>query len=244
MTRQVEGKIAVITGAASGIGAAVSRLFHENGALLVLADVAPAVFQLAEELGDRAVAVQGDVSKSVDAVRMIDQAVSSFGGIDILCNVAGVPGNPGTLVECSDENFEYLLGVNLRGPFLTMKAAIPLMIARGGGSIVNIGSTAALKSYPQLVAYGAAKAGLVMMSRGAAVEYAKQGVRINVICPGPIETPAFFAAPGAAQRVAERVPMGRAGKPSEIAYPVLFLASSASSFMTGAIIPVEGGQIA
>lgn len=248
MAGQLEGKIAVITGAASGIGAAVSRLFHENGALLIVADVTETVFDLAAEFGQRALAVKGDVSKSADVARMVELAVSSYGGVDILCNIAGISGERGTLAECSEANFENLIGVNLRGPFLTMKAAIPHMIARGGGSIVNVASTAALKGYPSAVAYGASKAGLVSLTKGAAVEYAKQGIRVNAICPGPIETPMYFAAvdkvAGAAEKIAAGVPMGRAGKPSEIAYPVLFLASSASSFVTGTVLPVEGGQVA
>lgn len=248
MSKALQGKVAIITGAASGIGEAVSRLFHENGAKLVLADVSVNVIEIAEELGEHAVAFTGDVSNSVDTVKMIELAVSTFGALDILCNIAGIPGERGSLVECSDENFERLIGVNLRAPFLAMKSAIPYMIARGGGAIVNVASTAALKGYPSAVVYGASKAGVVSLTRGAAIEYAKHNIRINAVCPGPIETPMYQAAvegrPEAAERIVSGVPMGRLGKPMEIASVVLFFASSSSSFVTGAVLPVEGGQVA
>lgn len=248
MTRQLEGKIAVITGGASGMGAAVGRLFHAHGAKVVLSDLSDGVYEIASELGEGAIGITGDVSKTADANAMVELSVSRFGGLDILCNIAGAIGKRGPMTECSDDNFELLVAVNLRGPFLTMRAAIPHMIARGGGSIVNICSTAGLRAYPGLITYGAAKAGLVNLTIGAAVEYAKQGVRVNAICPGPIDTPMFRSevdgVPGAMDRIRQNVPMGRPGEVREIAEPVLFLASSASSFMTGAILPVEGGQTA
>ncbi|AUW60310.1 3-oxoacyl-ACP reductase [Sphingobium sp. SCG-1] len=249
MTGQVEGKIAIITGAASGMGAAVARLMYANGANLVLADLSDSVVQLAAELGDRAVGIAGDVGASADAVAMVDLAVTRFGGADILCNIAGYPGdNRGTLVDCSDENFDKLVAVNFRGPFMTMKAAIPHMIARGGGSIVNVASTAALKGYPSLVVYGGSKAGLVALSRGAATEFAAQNIRVNTICPGPHETPMLLAAieanPASRETIIANVPMRRLGKPEEIAQAIYFYASDASAFVTGTVLPVEGGQTA
>lgn len=248
MTKLLDGKIAVVTGAASGVGAEVARLFHAHGASLVLADIADGVSSIADELGDRAVATVSDIGTPSGARGMIDLAVSHYGGIDILCNIAGLSGGRGLLAESSDEDFDRMVAVNLRGPFMTMKAAIPHMIARGGGAIVNVASTAALKGYPTLSAYGASKAGLVSLTRCAAVEYAPHGIRVNAICPGPIETPMYFAAiervPGAAAKIAAAVPMGRPAKPSEIADPILFLASDMSSFITGSILPVEGGQVA
>lgn len=249
MTGKVEGKIAVITGAASGMGASVARLMHANGAYLVLADISDGVMAIADELGDRAAGIVGDVGTSADANAMVDLAVSKFGGVDILCNIAGYTGdNRGTLVDCSVENFDKMVAVNFRGPFMTMKAAIPHMIARGGGSIVNVASTAAIKGYPSLVVYGGSKAGLVAITRGAAVEFAKQNIRVNVICPGPHETPMLLAAveanPASREKIIGGVPMGRLGKPDEIAQAIYFYASDASAFITGTILPVEGGQTA
>ena len=249
MTGQIEGKIAIITGAASGIGAAVAHLFHAHGARLVMADLSKGVTDLAAELGENAVAIVGDVSESTDARAIIDLAVSKFGGVDILCNIAGYPGNSrGTLVDCSDENFDKMVAVNFRGPFMTMKAAIPYMIARGGGSIVNVASTAALKGYPTLVPYGGSKAGLVALSRGAAVEFAEHNIRVNTICPGPHETPMLLAAveanPASKEKIIAGVPLHRLGKPEEIAPAIYFYASDASPFITGTVLPVEGGQTA
>ncbi len=249
MTGRVEGKIAIITGAASGMGAAVARLMYANGASLVMADISDSVIRLAAELGDRAVGIVGNVGASADAIAMVDLAVSSFGGVDILCNIAGYTGdNRGTLVDCSDENFDTLVAVNFRGPFMTMKAAIPHMIARGGGSIVNVASTAALKGYPSLVAYGGAKAGLVSLSRGAAVEFSAHNIRVNTICPGPHETPMLLAAieanPASREKIIGSVPMRRLGKAEEIAQAIYFYASDASAFVTGTVLPVEGGQTA
>lgn len=248
MTGQLEGKIAVITGAASGMGAETARLFHHHGARVVLSDISEKVHDVAAALGDRAVAITGDVSRTADANAMIELALAEFGGIDVLCNVAGAMGTRGAMTDCTDENFELLVAINLRGPFLTMRAAIPHMIARGGGSIVNVCSTAGIKAYPGLITYGAAKAGLVNLTVGAAVEFAKHGVRVNAICPGPIDTPMFRkevdGVPGAMERITSKVPMGRPGQVREIAEPMLFLASSASSYMTGTILPVEGGQTA
>lgn len=249
MTGQVDGKIAIITGAASGMGAAVARLMYANGAYLVLADISESVVQLADELGDRAVGIAGDVGVSADVASMVDLAVSKFGGVDILCNIAGYTGdNRGTLVDSSVENFDKLVAVNFRGPFMTMKAAIPHMIARGGGSIVNVASTAALKGYPSLVVYGGSKAGLVALSRGAGVEFADQNIRVNTICPGPHETPMLLAAikenPASREKIIANVPMRRLGKPEEIAQAIYFYASDASAFITGTVLPVEGGQIA
>jgi NAD(P)-dependent dehydrogenase (short-subunit alcohol dehydrogenase family) len=248
MSGQLKGKIAVITGAASGMGAETARLFHRHGARLVLSDISEKVHDVAAELGERSVAITADVSLTADANTMIELALSEFGGIDVLCNIAGAMGTRGVMTDCTDENFELLIAINLRGPFLTMRAAIPHMIARGGGSIVNVCSTAGIKAYPGLITYGAAKAGLVNLTAGAAAEFAKHGVRVNAICPGPIDTPMFRkevdGVPGAMERITGKVPMGRPGQVREIAEPILFLASSASSYMTGAILPVEGGQTA
>jgi NAD(P)-dependent dehydrogenase (short-subunit alcohol dehydrogenase family) len=246
VNKLLEGKIAVITGGGSGMGLSAAKLFHAEGASLVLADISGNEQKVAAELGARTIGITADVSRSADAKAMIDLAVSKFGGLDILCNVAGVDGSLLPLVESTEENFEKMIAVNLRGVFLTMRNAIPHMIKRGGGSIVNIASTAAIIGTPNLAAYAASKGGVLAITKAAAVEYAKVGIRVNAICPGIINTPmmqaAAAASPGATEYFARLVPMGRIGEANEIANPMLFLASDQSSYMTGAVLPVEGGQ--
>jgi NAD(P)-dependent dehydrogenase (short-subunit alcohol dehydrogenase family) len=246
MKNLLDGKIAVITGAGSGMGLCTARLFYAEGASLVLADVSGKEQQVAAELGPKAVAITANVARAADVKAMIDLAVEKFGGLDILCNIAGISGTLVPLADSTEENFNQLIDVNLRGVFLTMKNAIPRMIERGGGTIVNIASTAAIIGTPQLAAYAASKAGVVALTRAAAVEYGKLGIRVNAICPGVIETPMMKAGvavnPGVVEYLKGLVPMGRIGQPEEIANPVLFLASEMSSYMTGAVLPVEGGQ--
>ena len=246
MKNLLDGKIAVITGAGSGMGLCTARLFYAEGASLVLADVSGKEQQVAAELGPRAVAITANVARAADVKAVIDLAVEKFGGLDILCNIAGISGTLVPLADSTEENFNQLIDVNLRGVFLTMKNAIPRMIERGGGTIVNIASTAAIIGTPQLAAYAASKAGVVALTKAAAVEYGKLGIRVNAICPGVIETPMMKAGvavnPGVVEYLKGLVPMGRIGQPEEIANPVLFLASGLSSYMTGAVLPVEGGQ--
>jgi NAD(P)-dependent dehydrogenase (short-subunit alcohol dehydrogenase family) len=244
----LEGKVAVITGVGgpTSMGATAARLFHAEGASLVLADVSGQERDAAAALADRAIACNVDVAKSDQVAHMIDLAVSTYGGLDILCNAAGVSGVLVPIADTTEENFDHMIDVNLRGVFLTMKAAIPHMIARGGGSIVNIASTAALIGTPQLGTYAASKAGVVALTKVTAVEYGRQGIRANAICPGVIETPMYDAGvvanPGIVDYLKALVPMGRSGKPEEIAEAMLFLASSRSSYITGLVLPVEGGQ--
>jgi NAD(P)-dependent dehydrogenase (short-subunit alcohol dehydrogenase family) len=242
----LDGKVAVITGAGSGMGLSAAKLFHAEGASVVLADISGKEQKVAAELGEGAVGITADVSRPADAKAMIDLAVERFGGLDILCNVAGVDGSLVTLVESTEANFDLMIDVNLRGVFLTMRNAIPHMVKRGGGTIVNIASTAAIIGAPKLAAYAASKGGVIALTKAAAVEYAKDGIRVNAICPGIINTPMMQAAvvrnPGVAEYFAGLVPMGRIGEAHEIANPMLFLASAQSSYITGVVLPVEGGQ--
>lgn len=246
MKNVLEGKVAVITGAASGMGLSAAKLFYQEGASLVLADISGKAEQVAVELGERAVGLTADVRRAADAKAMIDLAVNKFGGLDILCNVAGVSGSLVPLADTSEENFDQMIDVNLRGVFLTMRNAIPEMIKRGGGAIVNIASTAAIIGTPELATYAASKAGVVALTKVAAVEYGKFGIRVNAICPGVIKTPMYdrgvAANPGMVEYLTKLVPMGRIGEAEEIAKPMLFLASHLSSYMTGSVLPVEGGQ--
>jgi NAD(P)-dependent dehydrogenase (short-subunit alcohol dehydrogenase family) len=248
MTKSLEGKIAVITGAGSGMGLSTSKLFHAHGAKVVLTDISGNEQQVAAELGENAIALTGDISKSDHVAALVDLAVQSFGGIDVLANIAGIPGKMTPLDETTEQTFEDLIAVNLRGVFLTMKMTIPHMVARGGGSIVNVASTAALIGTPGLVAYAASKAGVAALTKGAACEYGKHKIRVNAVCPGVIKTPMYDSGiadnPGVVDYLMSMVPLARHGWPEEIANPLLFFASDASSYVTGQVMAVDGGQTA
>lgn len=249
MADRIKDKVAVVTGAGSGIGLAAARRFHAEGALLVLAGRSAAVEVAADELGARAVSIQGDVSNTADVQRIIDLAVSEYGGLDVLCNVAGAdPRSKLSFQDETDNDFDLMVDVNLRGVFNTMRIAVPLLLARGGGSIVNVASSAALIAAPYLSTYGASKAGVLGLTRTVAVEYASQGIRANTVCPGPIQTPMLERGrannPVSADYIKEKIPMGRVGTAEEVANAMLFLASDESSYVTGIALPVEGGQTA
>jgi NAD(P)-dependent dehydrogenase (short-subunit alcohol dehydrogenase family) len=244
----LENKVALITGAGSGIAAAAARLFHKEGARIVLADVSGKEADLAAELGERVVSCHADVSKSQDVQAMIDMAITHFGQLDILCNVAGITGPQGSLEDAREEDFDAVIAVNIRGLFLSMKYALPHLVRDGGGVIVNISSATALVGMPGLAVYSATKGAIIATTRVIAAEYASKGVRANVICPGGIETPIYLEHlardPEPVNKTVSLVPAGRVGKPEEIAQAMLFLASDASSYMTGAVVPVDGGQTA
>lgn len=244
----LEGKVALITGAGSGIAAAAARLFHREGARIVLADVSGKEAELVAELGERAVDCRADVSKSDDVQAMIDMAITEFGQLDILCNVAGITGPQGSLEDAHEEDFDRVIAVNIRGLLLTTKYALPHLVAGNGGAIVNISSATALVGMPGLAVYSATKGAIIATTRVIAAEYASKGVRANVICPGGIETPIYLEHlardPESVSKTVSLIPAGRVGKPEEIAQAMLFLASDASSYMTGAVVPVDGGQTA
>lgn len=248
MNGTLVGKVAVITGAGSGIAAAAARLFHKEGARIVLADVSGKEADLAAELGAGAVACRADVSKGDDVKAMIDVAIDTFGKLDILCNVAGITGPQGSLEDANEEDFDSVIAVNIRGLLLSMKFALPHLVEGGGGVIVNISSATALVGMPGLAVYSATKGAIIATTRVIAAEYARKGVRANVICPGGIETPIYLEHlardPASVNKTVDLIPAGRVGKPEEIAQAMLFLASDASSYMTGAVVPVDGGQTA
>jgi NAD(P)-dependent dehydrogenase (short-subunit alcohol dehydrogenase family) len=244
----MDGKVVVITGAGSGMARSAAHLFHAEGALLVLADISGKEAETASELGHRAVAISTDVARDAQVRAMIDCAIRTYGRLDALLNVAGASGQQVSLAETSEEQFDLMVNVNLRGVFLGMKHAIPHMLKQGGGSIVNVASTAALIAAPKLGAYAAAKAGVVALTKTAAVEYGRQGIRCNAICPGPFNTPMAAAAAledaSVGEYFANLVPMGRMGEPEEIAEALLYLASARGSYVNGVALPVEGGQTA
>ena len=248
----LDGKVAIITGAASGIGRATALLFAKEGAKVVAADWhaqdGEAVVKELRGGGGEATFVQVDVSSPDDVQRMVRTAVETYGRLDVLFNNAGIEGDQAPTADCTLENWERVIGVNLKGVFLGMKYAIPELIKGGGGSIINNASVAGLVGFLGIPAYCASKGGVIQLTKTAALEYAKQNIRVNAICPGVIATPMverFVGGEPARQQAMESLePVGRFGRPEEVAQLALFLASDASSFCTGAPFIVDGGFVA
>jgi NAD(P)-dependent dehydrogenase (short-subunit alcohol dehydrogenase family) len=251
---KLDGKVAVITGGASGIGDATVRLFVEEGCRVVIADVQDdRGARLAEELGKSASYLHADVSQEAQVSGAIAHAVSRFGRLDCLFNNAGAGGVAGPIEEIPADGFDHTMGVLLRGVFLGMKHAAPIMKRQRGGSIISTASVAGLQAGYGPHVYSAAKAAVVHLTRSVAMELGESGVRVNCICPGGIATPIFGSALGLAgpeaDRVAElmktllatRQPIQRAGLPEDIARAALWLASEDSSFVNGHALIVDGG---
>jgi NAD(P)-dependent dehydrogenase (short-subunit alcohol dehydrogenase family) len=247
---RLESKVALITGAASGIGKVAAQLFASEGARVVVCDVADeageaTVAEIAQAGGEAAY-VHADVSRGADAERMVAFTMERFGALDVLYNNAGIfhPLDD-SVVNTPEEVWNRTIDINLKGVFLGCRHGIPAMLASGGGSIVNVASFVALMgaAAPQ-IAYTASKGGVLAMTREIAVEFARQGVRANALCPGPIETPLLadlLADPERRNRRLVHIPIGRFGRAEEIARAALFLASDDSSLMTGAALVVDGG---
>jgi NAD(P)-dependent dehydrogenase (short-subunit alcohol dehydrogenase family) len=242
MSGRLEGKVALVTGAGSGIGTGIAEEFINEGAFVVAVDVSGAQDDVAKKLGDACLPVQADVSKGAEVREAIDAAVSAFGRLDILCNNAGIDGEVAHTGEYPEEEFDRVMGVNCRGVFLGMRYAIPEMLKHGGGSIVNTASMAAMVAFPGMPAYCAAKGAVVMLTKNAAAEYADRNIRVNAICPGPIRTAITDSLPKELiDGVVNATPIGRYGSTAEVAKLVRFLASDESSFMTGDAILIDGG---
>ncbi|MDA1004172.1 MAG: SDR family NAD(P)-dependent oxidoreductase [Chloroflexi bacterium] len=258
---RLDGKVAVITGGASGMGAATARLFVSEGARVVIGDIqVDRAAAVAGELGKACVAIPVDVTSSEDVQSLVRTAMSEFGRLDIVYNNAGGGPRPesraqtgmgGAIADMSEAAWDATVDLNLKSVFLGMKHALPLLIANGGGSIISTASVSAFMGMRGQGAYGAAKGGVVQLTRVCAVEYADQGIRANCICPGATLTPLLYDFPGRQQprdemeatlKVTQPIP--RAGLAEDIANAALWLASDESSFVTGQAIVVDGGWMA
>ena len=250
MAGRLEGKHAVITGAGSGMGRAMAELFAAEGARVLCADISGKQEDVARSLGNRGVACLADVSISADVQRMIAEAEEAFGRIDILVNNAGIAQMPVPMHEHSEELFDRLIAVNLKSVFLGMKYGIASMLKTGGGgSIVNTASAAGLTAWKGTTSYGAAKAGVIQLSKIAAVDYAQHNIRVNAICPGYVWTSILpgmgdTRAPPEGTPNPPGAPIERWALAEEIAAAALFLASDEASFVTGTALPVDGGYVA
>lgn len=246
----LEGKIALITGAGAGIGRAAALAFAREGATLVLADIAAAQETAAtvKAAGGTAVAVVCDVSSSADVETLIRKAVSTYGRIDCALNNAGIESRVRNTADITEEEFDRQIAVNLKGVWLCLKYELPQMVSQGGGAIVNTSSAAGTGGAPGWSAYTAAKHGVVGITKCAALEYARAGVRVNAICPGPIDSPMGkrIAAdnPGYREMLIAHSPNGRLGRPEEVAEAAVWLCSNAASLVNGAILAVDAGAAA
>jgi meso-butanediol dehydrogenase/(S,S)-butanediol dehydrogenase/diacetyl reductase len=247
---RLEGKVAIITGGGSGIGRAAAELFAQEGAKVVVAeyktDTGQETVQAIMDAGGEGLFIEVDVSDSAQVQRMVQTTLDAYGTIDILFNNAGVL-LFGTALDTQEKDWRWLMDINLTGTFLCSKAVLPVMIEGGGGSIINMtSSTGAHDAAANAVAYIASKGGVALLTRAMAIDHAEDNVRVNAIAPGPTDTPMLRdnLSPEDLEAFAATFPMKRLGQPEELANAVLFLASDEASFVTGAILAVDGGQTA
>ncbi len=249
MAGLVEGKVALVTGGGSGIGRQACLVFSREGARVVVCDVAleggeETVSQI-EQAGGQATFIKADVAQTAAVEALVAKTVETYGRLDCAYNNAGIAGQTARVADDTGQNWDRILSINLKGVWLCLKYEIAHMLKQGGGAIVNTASDAGLIGLRRAGAYVASKHGVVGLTKTAALEYAKSNIRVNAVCPGPIDTPMLR---GSSERVIDAMaaaqPNGRLGQPQEIAEAVVWLCSNAASFVTGHPMPVDGGYIA
>ncbi|MDP2605819.1 MAG: SDR family NAD(P)-dependent oxidoreductase [Deltaproteobacteria bacterium] len=243
---KLKGKVAFITGFGSGLGQAIAVLFAAEGA--AVAGTSPteskglATVAMVEKVGGKALFWPGDVADSAQMKSFIDETVRRFGGLDIVVNSAGVRTN-GSITDITEADWDRTLDVNLKGAFIVSRFAIPEMIKRGGGVILHIAARSGMLGQAGRAAYCASKGGMITLTEAMAMDHAKDKIRVNCICPGPTRTPMVdTSTPEKLARYKNRVPLGRIGEPEDVACAALYLASDEASFVTAAILPVDGGM--
>ena len=252
MLKDFEGKVALVTGGSFGIGRATAIAFAKKGAKVVIADLVDdkdsTTLHLINALGVESFFVHCDVSSGLQVSSLIDQVISRFGRLDFAFNNAGIEGVGANTHECSEENWDNTINVNLKGVWLCMKNEIPHMLNIKKGVIVNCSSVAGLGGYAGLPSYAASKHGVVGLTKSASLEYAAHGIRVNAVCPGVIHTPMVDRLTGKDKAIEKKYesmePIGRMGTPEEVAEAVVWLCSDAASFVTGIAMPVDGGYAA
>jgi NAD(P)-dependent dehydrogenase (short-subunit alcohol dehydrogenase family) len=244
----MKGKVAVVTGGGMGIGRAVALAFAHKGASVVVADInanaGKETVELIKKEGSKALFAQCDVSKGEEVKAMVDAAEREFGRLDFACNNAGIHPEkvPKPVPEADESMWDLVMQVNLKSVFLCMKYEIPVMEKQGGGAIVNVASLAGLLAEPGFPIYTASKYGVVGLTKVTAFDYVKKGIRVNAVCPVPVETPMLAAAPEEVRNMLlTMLPMGRVARPDEISGAVIWLCSDAASYITGVALPIDGG---
>jgi NAD(P)-dependent dehydrogenase (short-subunit alcohol dehydrogenase family) len=250
METTFKDKVAIVTGGSSGIGRATALAFAKKGAKVAVVDWKEndEMVDLIKELGSEAIFIKCDVSKTAEVQAMVAKTIAAFGRLDYAFNNAGIEGTQANTYDCTEENWDKTISVNLKGIWLCMKYEIPEMLKQGKGVIVNCASVAGLIGFAGLPAYVASKHGVVGLTKTTALEYAKQGLRVNAVCPGVIQTPMIDRLTGKTKESIEQFtglePMGRFGIPDEIANAVLWMCSDEASFVTGHAMTVDGGFVA
>ena len=250
MEKIFKEKVAIVTGGSFGIGRAAAIAFAKRGAKVVVADWIEdtETLNFINSIGGEAIFVKCDVSHDEDVKLMVEKAVSLYGRLDFAFNNAGIEGLSAPTHECTNENWDRTIGINLKGVWLCMKYEIEQMLKEGKGVIVNNASIAGLVGFQNIPAYVASKHGVIGLTKNAALEYSRLGIRVNVVCPGVIKTPMIDRFTGKSKEVEKQFesmePLGRMGRPEEVAETVIWLCSDASSFITGDAIPVDGGWTA
>lgn len=250
MAGQFDGKVALVTGAGSGIGRASALAFAREGAKIVVADIVveggEETVRMIKAAGGEALFAKADVSEAAEVQALVKSAVQTYGRLDYAHNNAGIMGAMAPTADCTEENWDRLMAINLKGVWLCMRYEIPQMRKQGGGAIVNTSSAAGLVAFPTLSAYVASKHGVAGLTKTAALEYARASIRVNAVCPGFIRTPMVepFAAgaPEAEAQFLGTLPIGRAGTPEEVAEAVVWLCSDAASYVTGHAMLIDGGM--